>query len=186
MMQAGHAGAPLLICLNLQRTYIDPQHAFYAPRGAEALVNVGACLAWARRREMPVWHIHTQSTGARALPIPGFEPRPCERVLTKQSWSLFDSAEVVCARPALERAFVVGFTAAKDCLAAAIDAERAGVRLVFITDAIASPPMSNQPIEIFEDVLASLLGAWAVGVTTADLMRHQHRLVAQREAHLEP
>lgn len=185
-MQVGHSVPPLLICLNLQRTYIDPRDACYAPRGAEALVNAGACLAWARRREMPVWHVHTRSIGARSAPIPGFEPRPSERLLMKQSWSLFDSAEVVHAKPTLERAFVVGFSAAKDCLATAIDAERTGVRLVFITDAIASPLLSNQPIEVFEDVLASLLSDWAVGVTTANLLRHQNRLVALEEAELEP
>ena len=100
----------------------------------------------------------------------------------KQSWSLFDSVDVARASPPLQHAFVVGFTAAKDCLATAIDAERAGVRLVFITDAIASPPLSNQPIEVFEDVLASLLSDWAVGVTTADLLCRQSRLASAAKA----
>jgi nicotinamidase-related amidase len=184
-MQITHSTTPLLICLNMQRIYIDPRDPSYAPRGAEALVNAGACLAWARRRELPVWHVHTRTIGARSVPIPGFEPRPSERLLMKQSWSLFDSIEVARAWPRLERAFIVGFTAAKDCLATAIDAERTGVRLVFITDAIASPPLSNQPIEIFENVLASLLSDWAVGITTADLLRHQNRLLAPEEAELE-
>ncbi len=181
-MQLGRHFSPLLVCLNMQRPYLDPRDPCFAPRGPEALINAGACLAWARRQEMPVWHVHTRGLGARSIPIAGFEPRPSERLLMKQSWSLFDSVDVARASPPLQHAFVVGFTAAKDCLATAIDAERAGVRLVFITDAIASPPLSNQPIEVFEDVLASLLSDWAVGVTTADLLCRQSRLASAAKA----
>ena len=184
-MSIDRSTAPLLICLNLQRLYADPAHASYAPRSAEALVNAGACLAWARRQEMPVWHVHTRTLGARSVPIPGFEPRISERLLIKESWSLFDSIEVARAQPQLQRAFVVGFTAARDCLATALDAARAGARLVFITDAIASPPLSNQPIEVFEEVLASLLADWAASVTTAELLRRHSRLFATAEAELK-
>lgn len=174
--------APVLVCLNLQRPYVDPSSPCYAPRGAEALINAGACVAWARRQLIPVWHVHTHNLGSRSAPIPGFEPRPNEKLLTKRSWSLFDSADIAQASPALEHAFVVGFTASRDCLATAIDAERAGAKLVFVTDAIASARISAQPIEIFEEVLSSLLGDWAHSVTTASLLRRQPKPPVLAEA----
>ncbi|MCC6786370.1 MAG: isochorismatase family protein [Hyphomonadaceae bacterium] len=177
--------SPVLVCLNLQRAYTDPLDRCYAPRGATALVHAGACVAWARRQSLPVWHVHTRVDGARSMPIPGFEPRPNERVLMKQSWSLFDSAEVARARPALHHAFVLGFTAAKDCVASAIDAERAGVRLAFVTDAIASSALANQSADVVDDVLASLLGEWATSVTTAELLRREPQLVASGETGFE-
>jgi nicotinamidase-related amidase len=178
MMQLTRFVSPVLVCLNLQHAYTDPRDPCYAPRSTSALVHAGACLAWARRQDMAIWHVHTRSEGARSAPIPGFEPRPTERLLMKQSWSLFDSAEVTRVRPPLQHAFVLGFTAAKDCVATAIDAERSGVQLVFITDAIASSSMPNQPADVVDDVMASLLGEWAVGVTTAELLRREPRLVA--------
>ncbi len=185
MLPTTRHSAPVLVCLNLQRAYIDPRDRCYAPRGATALVHAGACVSWARRQNMPVWHVHTRTEGARSMPIPGFEPRPNERVLMKKSWSLFDSAEVARARPALQHAFVLGFTAAKDCVATAIDAERAGVRLAFITDAIASSSLPDQPAEVVDDVMASLLGEWAARVTTAELLRREPQLVASGESGFE-
>ncbi|MEZ5961386.1 MAG: isochorismatase family protein [Hyphomonadaceae bacterium] len=169
--------SPVLVCLNLQRAYADPRDELYAPRGTAALVHAGACLASARRQEMPVWHVHTRADGPRGVPIPGFEPRPNERLLMKRTWSLFDSAEVARARPPLQHAFVMGFTAVKDCVATAVDAERTGVQLVFITDAIASSSLPNQSAEVVDDVMASLLGEWAVSVTTAELLRREPQLV---------
>ena len=184
MLPTRHA-SPILVCLNLQRAYTDPLDRCYAPRGATALVHAGACVAWARRQNMTVWHVHTRTHGAHSMPIPGFEPRPNERVLMKQSWSLFDSTDVARARPALHDAFVLGFTAAKDCVATAIDAERAGVRLAFITDAIASSSLPNQSAEVVDDVMASLLGEWAASVTTAELMRRESQFVTSGELGFE-
>jgi len=169
--------SPILVCLNLQRAYTDPRDQCYAPRSAAALVNAGACLAWARRQDMAVWHVHTRGEGTRGAPIPGFEPRPNERLLMKHSWSLFDSADVARSRPTLRHAFVLGFTAAKDCVASAVDAERFGVCLAFITDAIASSSLPNQSAEVVDEVMASLLGEWAIGVTTAELLRREPQLV---------
>lgn len=176
---------PVLVCLNLQRAYTDPRDRCYAPRGATALVHAGACLAWARRQDMIIWHVHTRAEGVRATPIPGFEPRPNERLLMKHSWSLFDSAEVARARPALQHAFVLGFAAAKDCVASAIDAERAGVCLAFITDAIASSSLPNQPADVVDEVMVALLGEWAIGVTTAELLRREPQLVTAGEPGFE-
>lgn len=184
-MQLTRHVSPVLVCLNLQRAYINPRDECYAPRGATALFHAGACLAWARRRDMEIWHVHTRTNGVRSTPIPGFEPRPNERLLMKRSWSIFDSNEVARARPALRHAFVLGFTAAKDCVATAIDAERSGVQLAFITDAIASSSLPNQPAEVVDDVLASLLGEWAAGVTTEELLRREPQLAASGEWGLE-
>lgn len=179
------AQSPVLVCLNLQRAYTDPRDECYAPQSTAALVHAGACLAWARRQEMPVWHVHTRTPGPRSAPIPGFEPRPNERLLMKRSWSLFDSADVARARPPLQHAFVLGFTAVKDCVAAAIDAERTGVQLVFVTDAIASSSLPNQPAELVDSMMASLLGEWAVTVTTADLLRREPQSISCEEPRFE-
>lgn len=180
MMQIERCIAPVLVCLNLQRAYVDPLDSRYAPGGATALVHAGACLAWARRHGLAVWHVHTRG-GAGSTPIPGFEPRPNEPLLMKRSWSLFDSAELRRATPRLQHAFVLGFTAAKDCVATAVDAERSGVQLAFITDAIASSSLPNQPAEVVDDVMASLLEDWAVGITTAELLRCEPMLVTSQE-----
>jgi len=176
-----HAGAPVLICLNLQCAYIDARDPCYAPRSVEALVHASACLSWARRQSIKVWHVHTRDEGARGAPISGFEPRPDEPLFFKQSWSLFDSAELARAHPPLRDAFVIGFTAAKDCVAAAIDAERAGARLIFVTDAIASSSLADQPAELVDNVMAALLAEWAVGVNTAELLRREPRRAAYGE-----
>jgi hypothetical protein len=65
----------------------------------------------------------------------------------------------------------LGFTGAGDCVAAAVDAARLGVRLVFITDAIASPMISVHEPEVVEDVVNSVLQSWAACVTTSELFK---------------
>ncbi|MEZ5957958.1 MAG: hypothetical protein R3C27_12185, partial [Hyphomonadaceae bacterium] len=79
----------------------------------------------------------------------------------------------------------LGFAAAKDCVASAIDAERAGVCLAFITDAIASSSLPNQPADVVDEVMVALLGEWAIGVTTAELLRREPQLVTAGEPGFE-
>ncbi len=177
--------APVLVCLNLQRAYIDPADPCFAPRADTALIHAGACLAWARRQNLSVWHVQTSGDGPRFAPIPGFEPNPSEPVLRKRASSLFDSTDLARARPPLRYAIVLGFTAARDCLASAVDAERSGAQLVFVSDAIASSALTHHAPELVDSVLTALLGEWAVMVTTAELLRREPRLVPEFGGELE-
>jgi hypothetical protein len=129
-------------------------------------------LYWARTRNLPVVHVHSRrEDGVAAAPIPGFEPRPTESLIYKSTRSLFDSVELKRAVDPICQALVLGFTGAGDCVAAAVDAARLGVRLVFITDAVASPMISVHEPEVVEDVVNSVLQSWAACVTTSELFK---------------
>lgn len=169
--------APVLICLNLQRAYTDPFDGRYAPRHASTLIHAGACLSWARRQGLGIWHVHTSGRDASSAPIPGFEPRPDEPLLLKGSWSLFGSTEVQRMRPPLRHAFILGFAAARDCVAAAVEAERCNAQLVFVIDAIASSALPDQPPDTVDAVVGAILDEWAIGVTTAELLRREPQMI---------
>jgi hypothetical protein len=172
---ANAAGSPPpLICLNLQTPFVDPTHSYYAPRAALALVHAQSCLSWARAKHMPVVHVHTRLKGVEASgPIRGFEPRASESLIFKQTPSFFDSGELRHAGARIRDALVLGFTGAGDCIAAAVDAARAGSRLIFVTDAISSPRLACHPPELVDSVVTSMLGEWSACVSTHELFARE-------------
>ena len=179
MTPAARAGAaPMLVCLNLQAAYLDPRGESFAPRAFATLAQAQACLQWARGQELPVVHVHTRAGLGRpaAPPIPGFEPRLSEPLVMKRSASIFDSDELERVRPRLEEAIVIGFSGLRDCVAAAIDAERAGARLVFVSDAIASTRLADHEPNLVDAFVAALISEWAPLVTTENLLRRDLRL----------
>lgn len=164
--------APVLICLNLQRRYAKPGTRWHVPRIASVIGPIQTSMAWARRRGMNLLHVHTIA-GADE-PIGGCEPRVDEPVYFKTGASFFQSREFAKHRSGSGlRAFLVGFTSSRDCLAAANDAERLGARLVFITDAMASTRLRDFAPETVDDVVAALLGEAAVATTIADLLARE-------------
>jgi hypothetical protein len=162
---------PLFICLNLQRAFLDPASEVFVPRGAHALLHARSCLAWARERELSVLHAFTTfGPGPCNAPIAGFEPKPSETIIYKRTASLFGSVEIERASVELRDAFLVGFTGARDCVATAVDAERIGARLVFVTDAIASPAFGEMDPSMSDTITASILGQFGGRIATMDLV----------------
>lgn len=162
---------PVLLCLNLHCAYIDPADLRYAPRGLDIISQAQACLSWARRQKVPVLHIHTNvQTHERLAPIPGCAPLPTEPVLQTSGWSVFASFARRASGPPQD-AFVLGFTGTQECVAAAVEAQQHRARIVFLTDAIASPRLSKHDPDVVDDVLAELLGQWGARLTTTDLLR---------------
>lgn len=164
---------PSLLCLNLQRDFLEPSGRFI-PRAYHTLPNALSCLSWARRLSLQVTHILTRSdTLASPRPIQGFHPRPDEIVATKSTASLFDAQHVAETLAARGGAFVVGFSGDRDCLAAAFDAQRYGVRLMFVTDAIASSAFSQQAPEQSDALVGEMLSRLAAATTTIDLLQRE-------------
>jgi len=170
--------APALVCLNLQRCYLEPSDRFYTPRAADALVHIRSCLQWARAKGLAIVHVQTRLSGRNAPPIAGFEPHPTESVVFKNTPSLFDSRELAHGALSIRDALVVGFTGAHDCVAAAVDARRLGLRLVFITDAIASPRLSRHEPQIVDEVLGAILGEWSGVISANELLKRDLLLAA--------
>jgi len=162
---------PLFVCLNLQRAFVDPSSEVFAPRAPHALLHARTCLAWARERELAVVHAYTVlGPGGHSAPIPGFEPKPSELIVYKRTASLFGSVEIERAGIDVRDAFLVGFTGARDCVATAVDAERMGARVVFVTDAIASPAVGELDPFTSDTVTASILGQFGGRIATMDLI----------------
>jgi len=169
--------APMLVCLNLQLAYLDSGDRRVAPGALSALAHAQACLSWARGQDIRIVHVHSAHASREdAAPIPGFEPKPSEPLVRKCSDSLFDSAELTRMRPPLQHGLVLGFTGVRDCLAAAVDARRSGSKLIFITDAIASPGLPTDRNDSVDGAVNAVLGAWAPLITTAELLGRDTRL----------
>ena len=170
-----YAATPALICLNLQRNYLDPSSPQFVPRAAHALVHAQSCLGWARRRELPILHVHTLHGGAStpgSKPISGCEPLSTEALVFKRSRSFFDSVEFAkgVGRARYGDAFVLGFTGIRDCVAAAVDARRSGWRLVFVRDAIASEGLPPHDPTVVDAVLSAVLCELSGCANAADLI----------------
>lgn len=167
--------APMLVCLNLQRGYITPQSTRFLPRAREVLVQIQACLAWARRQGTPVIHVHTigecGAQGDQHASIAGLEPLLSEPLIFKRTASFLESRELPRAgvTPQNCDALVLGFTGIRDCVAAAVDADRVGARLIFICDAIASPDVAPHPAADIDTILQAVLGQFAGLTTTREL-----------------
>lgn len=161
---------PALICLNFQRWAFSSPHRSHLHAGM--LGRARTCMDWARRQMLPLIHVHSlRPGGLRELgqgALPGFEPLPTEILAFKRSASLFQSRELASAGP-LRDALVIGFTAARDCVAAAVDAQRMGARLMFVADAIASPDITDLEPSADRGIQA-VLEQFAALVTTNELI----------------
>ena len=176
---------PSLLCLNLQRDYLDVGSPLFIPRGGEAALKARMCLWWARRQQLSIVHIHTVSA-SRSGSIAGCEPLLGETLLFKTSASVFDSdefSERYRGRAAFD-AIVVGFAGSRDCLCAAIDAGRRQARLVFVSDAIASPALGAHDQTEVDAVLGSLLGELSASTSTLELMQREWRSERRLEDHV--
>lgn len=161
---------PALICLNFQRWAFSSPHRSLLHAGM--LNRARACIDWARHQTLPLIHVHSFRPGSRREhghgALPGFEPLPTEILAFKSSASLFQSRELAAAGP-LRDALVIGFTAARDCIAAAVDAQRMGVRLLFVADAIASPDLTDLEPSAARGIQA-VLEQFAALITTDELI----------------
>lgn len=163
---------PAFVCLNLQRDAVGPG-ARQPPRARQVLANAQACLAWARRFELRVVHVFSRRRCETAAPIPGFHANANEVLAFKTSSSMFDNEDVVNVLRRARAAFVLGFMGHDDCLAAAFDAPKSEVRLIFVTDAIASPGLGGQSGEAIDAVIAAVLGELAGKITTTELLARE-------------
>lgn len=162
------------MCLNLQETHLNSAHPLFVPSADRVLTRAQRCLKWARGFGLRIVHVHTIRAGDRALcpspPIPGFEPRASEAVIQKHAHSFFSSAEFARLEGAARDIIALGFTTTQDCLAAAIDADRVGARLAFVSDAIASTAMAPFGAEIVDAIALGVLAQFAGQVSSEELI----------------
>lgn len=138
--------APLLICLDLQRSFVE-HGPLAAPRAPRALLECARLLSLARARRWDIAHCYFKRAHEplcigqyEARPIPGFEPRANEPVLERMTLSayghgaLFDLVEAAPQRSAL----IAGLSASLTFLATAFDAFERGHRFVLAADALAA------------------------------------------------
>jgi nicotinamidase-related amidase len=163
--------APVLLCLNLQKAFLAS--AGEAGAAQSALAHAHFCIDWARRNGLRIIHIHTAcgDRSADLARIPGFEIPRSEAIVFKRAPSVFDSLEFREAASDLQHGFVVGLSGAGDCIETALDAHRAGIRLLFIADAVATSYPSH-----LQDGVWAVLGTFAGVVSTADLMAHNRNV----------
>ncbi len=166
----------LLLCLNLQRCYMDPNSPLYVPRAAHVAINSQSCLSWARRIALPIVHVHNVF-GERSRPIAGCRPLSSEPLLRKDSASFFESDEfgrLVFTHANLD-AIVLGFTGIGDCLRLAIAGEHYGARLIFVADAIGSPQIGVHDPMLLDDVVRTVLEQFGGSVRTSEILTLEAR-----------
>lgn len=160
---------PLLVCLDLQRVFIEygPLHAPHAP---SALLESARLLAHARRHRWSVLHCLLRRPaspvlvdGDRALPVSGFGPQSNEAVIERATLSAYGHeafASLLNAAPQ-RTALVAGLSASVTFLATALDAFERGHRLVIAADALAGQDGAEAPAPQHEAVardIAAQLG----------------------------
>lgn len=163
---------PLLLCLNLQRCYMDPTSPLHVPRAAHIAINAQSCLSWARRMNLPIVHVHNAMDGRRSKPISGCRPLASEPLLSKNSLSFFEAEEFqrLVFTEARLNAIVLGFTGIADCLRLAISGERRGARLVFVADAIGSPQIGAHDPVLLDEVVTTMLEQFGSSVKTSEIL----------------
>lgn len=163
---------PLLLCLNLQRCYMDPGSPLHVPRAAHVSINAQSCLSWARRIALPIVHIHNKMGSDRSKPIAGCRPLSNEPFLCKDDASFFESEEfgrLVFTDANLD-AIVLGFTGVGDCLRLAIAGERRGARLIFVADAIGSPQIGAHDPLMLDEVVTTVLEQFGGSIRTSEIL----------------
>lgn len=171
------ADAPVLVCLNLQQEHLDPHTDIYIPQAREALPRIRRCIDWARAKRLTVAHVLTarpDANGRTSLspPIKGFAPLACEPVVIKRTISLFEARELTKSdelRP-FRQAFLVGFSLAHDCAAAALTASSRGAEVVLVADATASPALPPFSGAYVDHVMQAVLSPIVPIVMTDDLV----------------
>ncbi len=138
----------LLVCLDLQRRnlHIEPVSWATPPRANAC----GRLLNHARRADWSVVHVHRVPEDYDGLtagaPIPGFEPRPTERVFLRRDASALanpDFAEIIRAARGHE-VLLAGFDLRTSGLATALDAFNQGVPLTLLRDAFWTSPLPSK------------------------------------------
>lgn len=171
------ADAPVLVCLNLQQEHLDPHADIYIPQAREALPRIRRCIDWARATRLTVAHVLTErpdASGRTSLspPIKGFTPLAREPVVIKRTISLFEERELAKSDELspFRQAFLVGFSLAHDCAAAALTASSRGAELVLIADATASPALPPFSGACVDHVMQAVLSPIIPIVMTDDLV----------------
>ena len=163
---------PLLLCLNLQRCYMDPSSPLFVPRAAHVAINSQSCLSWARRVALPIVHVHNVIGGERPKPIAGCGPLSSEPLICKNTAAFFEGEEFrrLVFTDANQDAIVLGFTGIGDCLRLAIAAERHGARLIFVADAIGSPQIGAHDPLMLDDVVRTVLEQFGGSIRTSEIL----------------
>lgn len=138
-------GAPLLVCLDLQRAFVEPG-PMHAPHAASALLECARLIAYARRRRWTIVHcllqradLPVQVWGEHALPVSGFAPRNYEPVIERAALSAYGNRAfaTLLESAAHKTAVVAGLSASVTFMATAIDAFEHGHHLIVAADALA-------------------------------------------------
>lgn len=137
---------PLLICLDLQRSFIE-DGPLRAPGGSQALVECARLLSIARARRWDIVHCYlSRRVGplyippSEARPIAGFEPRVSEVVLERAKLSAYGHGalgDLIDGAPQ-RSALVAGLSASLTFLATAFEAFERGHRFILAADALAA------------------------------------------------
>ena len=159
---------PLLVCLDLQRAFIE-DGPMRAPNAAAALLECGRLLSLARREHWSIAHCYLRSSvgpvrieAGSALPVHGFEPRSLETVIERDTLSAYGHAafKSLVQNAPFESALIAGLSASITFLATAFDAFREGHRFVLAADALAGQggfeASASQHEAVARDVAAQL------------------------------
>lgn len=190
--------APLLICLDLQQSFIN-EAALGAPNGPRALLESARLLAFARARRWSIAHCYLRRSAeplricARAaLPIAGFEPRASEPVIERATLSAYGHeafADLVEAAPH-RCALIIGLSASLTFMATAFDAFERGHRFVVAIDALAAQSGEEADASSHEKVTrdvvaylgfsaASRMSAAGYGTSMFSLEGKAHEVIAK-------
>ena len=138
-----------LICLDLQRDYVVPGRARYAPAHSGIVLACRQVLDIARAGGWRVVHSQTRRDESALIqrdmfgaPIEGLRPLVTEPVFFRRGLSAFANpcfaAEMRAARGA--EVFLIGFSLADSCLATALAAVDEGLELTLLDDAVGAGP----------------------------------------------
>ncbi len=132
-----------LLIIDAQQEYFAPVGKIVLPDGPKAITRIAQVLAWARARQMPVFHIVHESRrpnattfvpGSPALAIhPAVTPQPGEPVIQKHLPGSFTNTplEEELRKHGVERVIVSGFMTQMCCDTTTREAAQRGFKVGF-------------------------------------------------------
>lgn len=163
---------PLLICMDLQRKFADPESDQFIPQLERPLRTCELVLAHARQQRWRIAHCYRfkslESFDTR--PLRGFEPIAGEMVFRRSALSPYQTEAF--ARELDEGvdapAFLIGFASARQVMATIFDAISRGHKVMAVLEAIHTPSSAGVEGDELNDAAKIILRGLGSGYSAAD------------------
>ncbi len=163
---------PLLICLDLERDFADPDSNQFIPNVERPLRACELVLNYARREHWRVAHCFRASSPnpCDSRPIRGFEPIVGEMLFRRSALSPYavEAFSREMDETADVPAFLVGFASARQILATILDSVSRRHKVAAILEAIHTPPVPGLEADVLNNAAKLVLQGLSSGFSAED------------------